>query len=139
MFETVHKEIYKTFDFIEKFDDFEKRLKKDLKKILNKNHDKGKFIYNTRRLSLQIFYKDIIYIYRDSIERKLIIKTSNNEFIVNLTIDEVLKKLDSRFKQCHRGCIYNKDRVPEKNYIDGYFITDTGEQVNMLSKKYRED
>ena len=77
--------------------------------------------------------------YRDSIERKLIIKTSNNEFIVNLTIDEIMNKLDSRFKQCHRGCIYNNDRVTEKNYIDGYFITDTGEQVNMLSKKYRED
>ena len=27
MFETVHKEIYKTFDFIEKFDNLDKRLK----------------------------------------------------------------------------------------------------------------
>ena len=61
MFETVHKEIYKTFDFIEKFDNFEKRLKKDLNKILNKNYDKEKFLYNTRRISLQIYFKDIIY------------------------------------------------------------------------------
>ena len=42
MFETVHKEIYKTFDFIEKFDDFEKRLKKDLKKIISKKYDNDK-------------------------------------------------------------------------------------------------
>lgn len=139
MFETVHKEIYKTFDFIEKFDDFENRLKKDLKKIVNKKYDNGKFIYNTRKISLQIFLKDILYIYRDTVDRKLIIKTSNNEFIVNLSINEILNMLDNRFKQCHRSCIINEDRVTEKNYVNGYFITDTGEQVDMLSKKYRED
>ena len=33
MFETVHKEIYKTFDFIEKFDNFENRLKNDIKTL----------------------------------------------------------------------------------------------------------
>lgn len=139
MFETVHKEIYKTFDFIEKFDELEKRLKKDLKKIINKKFDKGRFVYDNRRISLQIFYKDILYIYRDQVERKLIIKTTKNEFIVGLTINEIKDKLDSRFTQCHRACIINEDRITEKNYVDGYFITDTNEQVNMLSKKYRED
>lgn len=139
MFETVHKEIYKTFDFIEKFDNFEKRLKKDLKKIVNKKYDKGKFIYNTRKVSLQIFMKDIVYIYRDTVDRKLVIKTSNNEYIVNLSINEILDMLDNRFTQCHRSCIINEDRITEKNYVNGYFITDTGEQVDMLSKKYREE
>ena len=139
MFETVHKQIYKTFDFIEKFDDFEKRLKSDLKKIVSKKYDNGKFIYNTRRVSLQIFMKDIIYIYRDTVDRKLIIKTSNNEFIVNISINEIMELLDDRFTQCHRSCIINEDRVTEKNYVNGYFITDTGEQVDLLSKKYRKD
>lgn len=137
MFETVHKEIYKTFDFIEKFDNCEKRLIKDLKKIIKKKYDTGKFIYNTRKISLQIFMKDIIYIYRDTIDRKLIIKTSNNEFIVNLTINEILDKLDNRFSQCHRSCIINEDKITEKNYVEGYFITDSGEEVPLLSKKYR--
>ena len=86
MFEIVHKEIYKTFDFIEKFDNFEKRLKKDLKKIINKKHDNGKFIYKSRKLSLQIFLKDILYIYRDTIDRKLVMKTSNNESISSFFI-----------------------------------------------------
>ena len=51
----------------------------------------------------------------------------------------MLKSLDGRFEQCHKSCIINNDRVVEKNYTKGYFITDTGEQVNMLSKKYRSD
>ena len=54
-------------------------------------------------------------------------------------INEILGKLDSRFKQCHRSCIYNDERITEKNYAKGYFITDTGEQVDMLSRKFKED
>ena len=138
MFETVHKEIYKTFDFIEKFDNPEKRLKKDLKIIINKKNDIDKFIYETKKVSLQIYLKDIIYIYRDTIDRKLIIKTTNNEFVVAMTFDKITKLLDKRFKQCHRSCIINEDRINKKNFVEGYFVTDTGEQVNLLSKKYKE-
>ena len=139
MFESVHKEIYKTFDFIEKFVDLEKRLKKDIKKIISKKNDTGKFIYTTRKIELKIYFKDILYIYRDTVDRKLIIKTTNNEFIVNLSIKEIQDKLDTRFKMCHRSCIINDERITEKNYILGYFVTDTGEKVDMLSKKYREN
>ena len=139
MFETVHKEIYKTFDFIEKFNDMEKRLKKDLEKIEKRKYDKGKFIYNNRKISLQIYLKDIVYIIRDSEERKLIIKTTNNEFVFNMSMQEMLEKLDNRFAQCHRSCIINEDRIVEKNYIKGYFVTDAGEVITLLSRKFRGD
>ena len=78
-----------------------------------------------------------MYIYRDTVERKLIIKTTNNEFLVNMSIADILKKLDNRFTRCHKSCIINEDRVVEKNYSKGYFITDTSEVVDLLSKKYR--
>lgn len=137
MFETVHKEIYKTFDFIEKFDNFEVRLRKDLKKIISKKYDTDKFIYNNNKISLQIYLKDIIYVYRDTVDRKLVIKTTNNQFIVNMPINEIMEKLDDRFIQCHRSCIINDERIVEKNYAQGYFVTDTGEKVDMLSRKYQ--
>ena len=137
MFETVHKEIYKTFDFIEKFDNFEVRLRKDLKKIISKKYDTDKFIYNNNKISLQIYLKDIIYVYRDTVDRKLVIKTTNNQFIVNMPINEMMEKLDDRFIQCHRSCIINDERIVEKNYAQGYFATDTGEKVDMLSRKYQ--
>lgn len=137
MFETVHKEIYKTFDFIEKFDNFEVRLRKDLKKIISKKYDTDKFIYNNNKISLQIYLKDIIYVYRDTVDRKLVIKTTNNQFIVNMPINEMMEKLDDRFIQCHRSCIINDERIVEKNYAQGYFLTDTGEKVDMLSRKYQ--
>jgi len=137
MFESVHKEIYKTFDFIEKFVDLEKRLKRDIKKILSKKQDNGKFVYKTRKVELQVYYKDIIYIYRDTIDRKLFMKTSYNYFIIDMSMKEMKKMLDDRFIMCHRSCIINNERISEKNYVKGYFITDMGEKVDLLSKKYR--
>jgi oligoendopeptidase F len=39
MFEQVYRSIYKVFNFIEKYHNFEERLSKDLAKIVNKNYD----------------------------------------------------------------------------------------------------
>ena len=139
MFESVHRSIYEVFDFIEKFHDFDKRLKKDIREILKRNFDNKMFIYKANNVELSVYYRSILYIYRDTEERKLVIVTESNKYIVGLNIKDILELLDERFVQCHRSCIVNKDRIQEKNYKDGYFTLDTGEKVYMLSKKYKKD
>lgn len=139
MFETVYKTIYKVFNFIEKFDNMETRLEQDLKTIIRKNDDKKKFVYKNNKISLQIYLKDILYIYRDTIERKLVIMTTNNRYFVNMTIQNLLDLLDSRFKQVHRACIVNDERVRLYNWNEGYFELDNAEKVYMLSKTFRKE
>lgn len=139
MFETVYKTIYKVFNFIEKFDNMEIRLEQDLKVIIRKTDDKKKFTYTNNKISLQIYLKDILYIYRDTIERKLVIITTNNKYLVNMTIQNILKDLDSRFVQVHRACIANNERVTLYNWNEGYFELDNAEKVFMLSKSFRKD
>lgn len=138
MFESTHRSIYEVFDFIEKFHDFDKRLKKDIKEIIKRNFDNKMFKYNANNVELNVYYRAILYIYRDTEERKLVIVTPNNKYKVSLTIKEMLDYLDGRFVQCHRSCIVNKNRVEVKNYKEGYFILDTGEKVYMLSKMNRK-
>ncbi|MDE5539477.1 MAG: LytTR family transcriptional regulator DNA-binding domain-containing protein [Bacilli bacterium] len=136
MFESAHRTVYKVFDFIEKFHEFDKRLKTDIKAILKANFDNKMFIYKVNNVELSVYYKSILYIFRDTEDRKLIIVTdskNNNTYKVSLTIKEILPLLDSRFVQCHRSCIVNKTRVHKKNYKDGYFVLDNGEKVYMLS------
>lgn len=138
MFETVYKTIYKVFNFIEKFDNMEARLEEDLTVISKRNFDKEKFVYENNKISLQIYLKDILYIYRDTVERKLVIITTNNKYLVNLTIKEMLDKLDYRFKQVHRACIVNSERVRMFSWQNGYFELETGENIYMLSKSFRK-
>ena len=137
MFESAHRAIYEVFDFIEKFHEFDKRFKKDIKEILKRNFDNKMFIYKANNADLSIYYREILYIYRETNERKLVIVTKNNKYRITLSIKEVAKLLDERFIKCHRSCIVNKDKVEEKNYKEGYFTLNTGEKVYLLSKKYR--
>lgn len=138
MFETVYKTIYKVFNFIEKFDNMETRLETDLTAISRKTDDKEKFVYENNKISLQIYLKDILYIYRDTVERKLVIVTTNNKYLVSLTIQNMLERLDNRFRQTHRACIANKERVRMFDWQKGYFELETGEYVYMLSKTFRK-
>lgn len=139
MFESVHRSVYEVFDFIEKFHDFEKRFKKDIKEILKRNFDNKMFIYKANKGELSVYYRTILYIYRDTDERKLVIVTDTNEYKVALSIKEILPMLDKRFIQCHRSCIVNSNRVEEKNYKEGYFRLDNGEVVYMLSKMGKKE
>ena len=139
MFETVYKTIYKVFNFIEKFDNMDARLEQDLKTIVRKTDDKKKFIYINNKISLQIYMKDIMYIYRDTLERKLVIVTTNNRYLVSMTFQNLLEKLDSRFMQIHRACVVNDERIRLYNWNEGYFELDNTEKVYMLSKSFRKE
>lgn len=139
MFETVYRSVYEVFDFIEKFHNFESRLEHDIKLILDKNFDNKMFIYHGRNVDLHLYYKEILYIYRDTEDRKVIIVTPINKFSVGLSIHETLEKLDDRFRIVHRACIANTNRVKKYNWSEKYFVLDTGDKVDMLSKKYRKE
>lgn len=139
MFETVYRNVYEVFDFIEKFHDFDLRLKNDINMILKRNFDNKMFVYRGRNIDLHLYYKEILYIYRDTEDRKAVIVTSKNKFSISLSIQDTLAKLDSRFKMVHRACIVNLDRVQKFNWREKYFVLDTGHKVDMLSKKYRKE
>ncbi len=134
MFESAYRNVYAVFSFIEKFHDFDRRFKKDIRAILKRNFDNKMFKYNANNVELNLFYRAILYITRDTEERKLVIVTPTNKYKITMTIKEVMDLLDKRFVQCHRSCIVNKDHVEEKNYKEGYFVLDNGEKVYLLSK-----
>ena len=139
MFEQVYRTIYEVFDFIEKFDDMEKRLIKDIKLILSKKSDSKLFVYKTKRVELQVYLKDILYIYRDTYERKVLICTTHNVFELSLNLNQIIEKLDTRFRQVHRACIVNTERVNKYDWGKGEFILDNKTVVPMLSKKYKNE
>lgn len=139
MFETVYRNIYEIFDFIEKFHHMENRLKKDLKIIYKKNFDNKMFKYKNRNIDIQVFYRAITHIIRDKESRKLIINTDNNNYSLNLNVTDSLKYLDERFKQIHRACVVNTERVESYNWSKGCVVLDNGKRINMLSKKYKKE
>lgn len=139
MFETAYRNVYEIFDFIEKFYQLEKRLKKDLKIIYKKNFDNKMFKYKSRNVDIQIYYRAIKYIHRDKESRKLIICTDKNNYAVNINVSDAKEYLDERFQIVHRACIVNTERVEVYNWTKGYFVLEDGNKVHMLSKKYKKE
>ena len=118
-FERVYRNIYKVLDFIEKYKNMEERLSSDIKDVLNQDYDVNMFKYSTNQVDLQIYNKDILYIYRDTQKRKLVIVTTHNIF--------------------HRACIVNTKHVNLYKWNDGSFILDNNEEIFLLSKKYKNN
>lgn len=139
LFTYVHKSVFGVFDFIEKFMDYEKRLEKSLLKIVDRNFDNKILKYSSKNVELNIFYRNIKYIYRDTVTRKLNVVTTGSTFVVNMNITEMLSKLDERFKLCHRACIVNTDKVEEYNFKNKLIKLDTGEEIDYLSKAKRNE
>lgn len=139
MFETVFRTVPDVFDFIEKFHDFDKKLKFDIEKIFKKNFDYKMLKIKSKNINIRIYYRSILYIYRDTTTRKLNVVTKNNTYIVNLSIQEMLELLDERFIIVHRACIVNSSYVSQLDWNDNSFVLETGEKINLLSKKYKKE
>lgn len=125
--------------FINKFDDFENRLNKSLTKSLELLKHKNVIRFSDRSTLYTININDILYITKESFERKTIIKTDYTEFKVNNSLAEIIGMLDERFIQTHRACYINSDRKVKIDKIKRIITFDNGETVDLLSEKYRKE
>lgn len=135
---TILKDEIMCLSFINKFDDCEKRLTVVLKKALKLLNRKTMLKFEEKSIIYTIPLDDILYITRDTIERKCIIKTEYSEFKTYKTLQELKTMLDGRFIQTHRACLINKDRITIKNYRKKIITFDTGETTNLISDKYKK-
>ena len=125
--------------FINKFEDSFERLKTSLLKALQILNIKTKLHFEERGVIYNISLNDILYITRDSIERKSIIKTAKNEYRTYKTLLELSSMLDERFMQTHRACIVNKERVATINSMKKTILFDNGLSIDLLSDKYKKE
>ena len=146
IFLTAHEELGNTIlkkdlmflSFINKFDDLENRLMKSLNKSLDLLHKKQVLRFTDRSVLYTIKINDILYITKESFERKTVIKTDYCEFKVNKSLAEIISMLDDRFIQTHRACYINTDRKVSIDKINRIIKFDNGETIDLLSDSYRK-
>ena len=136
---TYKRWINNIFDFLPNIYEYPKKILLDLKQILDNFYIGNMFKYENRKFSLNIYYDNILFIYRDTCERKVVIVTDNYKYNLCMSLTELKDHLDNRFKQVHRACLLNMCRVQEYNWANNYYILDTGKKIELLSKKYRND
>lgn len=125
------------FAFINKFEDFEARLRKNIDLSLATLNKKKFLEIKDKKAYYRLSLDSILYITRDSVERKTIIYTDNNKHVINKPLKDIEIDLDDRFVKTHRACIINKNRLAELNYKEKEIIFDNGTKIDYLSKKYK--
>ena len=125
--------------FLSKFDDFENKLYNSINKALGFMHHKRVIKFNDKGVIYTIPIDDILYVTRESISRKSIIKTSYAEYNVNLTLKEIVDLSENCLVQTHRCCFVNMDRVRVIDKHDSVIEFDNGESIDLLSSNFKKE
>lgn len=146
MFLTAHDELGNVvlkddlmfLSFINKFDDFESRLNECLKKTLKIFEHKQIIRISERNIVYTINLDDILYITKDSFERKTIIVTINGEIRTSKSLNSIMGLLDDRFIQTHRACYINKDKVLTIDKTNKLIKFNSGKTTDLLSDRFKK-
>jgi DNA-binding LytR/AlgR family response regulator len=134
--ETIMKSDFLFLSFINKFDQCEERLFTALRQCLRLLGVKKNIKFKDNGILYTISLNDILYITRDSVDRKCIIKTDYSEFRVNMSLRELYGLLDNNFIKTHRSCIANKERIVAFNKNDKVIRFDEGTEIDLVSSKF---
>ena len=125
--------------FINKFDNFASRLRLSLDTAMKLMNKRQMLRFEDRGSIYSIDYNKILYITTDTVARKTIIVTDNNEYRVNNPMSYFLEILNNDFCQSHKSCIINKRRVSNINNNSNIIIFDNGVSIDLLSNKYKKE
>ena len=125
--------------FINKFDNCENRLTKSIDKALKMFKIKQTIRFKDNGILYSIPLDDILYITRDSIERKCIIVTDYNEFKVGKNLNELEKMVNDNFIKTHRACLINKKRVVSYNKSKRMATFDNGTKTYLISTRFDKE
>ncbi len=133
------KQEFMFLSFICKFDDYEQKLSESIKKALKIVGQKLVLSITDSGVIYNIPIDDILYITRDSVDRKCIIKTDYTEFRVNRSLSEMLVEVGSKFKQSHRACIINMERFRKMDKRKKLITFDSGDTIDLVNDDFKKE
>ena len=134
--QVIIKEEFLFLSFINKFDDCENRLIKAIKMAQKIIKTKKTIRFKDGGVLYTIDLDDILYVTKNSGERKSIIKTDYSEFRVNKNLIELHDMLSDDFVQTHRACIVNRSRVASYAKSKQLITFDNGEWTDVISSRF---
>lgn len=121
-------------DFVSKFDDCNKSLERAINKALELVNKKKVIKFDTSGATYIVYLSDILYIERDTVDRKCIIHTVNNIIPTSKSLNELSKELGSDFYLCHRSCLVNLLNIDYVIWKDSIVYFKNGTSMDLVSR-----
>ena len=136
---TILKSQFMCLTFISKYDNYVGNLNSALKNAVKMAGSKQAIRFHDQGILYTIPLADILYVTRESVERKCVIKTDYSLFKINKNLYDLKDGLNNSFVQSHRACIVNIDRVVSVDSRNRIITFDNGETIDLLSANYKKD
>ncbi len=125
--------------FVNKFDNMDKRLNDVLHKAIDLVKMKRTIRIEDGTNTYIIDLNDILYLTKETFDRKTTIKTDYTEYRVRKSLSTLKEMLDDRFIQTHRACIVNRNRISRIDRSNRMIYFDNGDCIDLLSDKYKKE
>ena len=125
--------------FVNKFDNMNKRLNEVLHKAIDLVKMRRTIKIEDGTNTYIIDLNDILYLTKETFDRKTTIKTDYAEYKVRKSLAQIYEMLDDRFIYSHRACIVNKTRISRIDRSKRIVYFDNGEYTDLLSDKYKKE
>ena len=132
------KEKLLIFDFISKFDNYEKRLTDSINLVIKNLNCRSALVFKQDKEIYHIKYDNILYIFRDNAKDKTKIKSIDKEYYVRDTLTNVTKQLDNRFYQTHRACYVNLNNIKCADFKNDIIYFTNDDSIDYLSRNYKK-
>ena len=132
-FEAVKAQIM-LLDFISKYNNCENSLSHAIRKAVSKLNDKKVFTFEINNVTNRVFISDIIYIVKEPSDKKCTIKTTYNEIVINMPLNQIFEQLKGKLYFSHRSCLVNIDRIIKVDWKENIITFDTGATIDLISR-----
>lgn len=125
--------------FINKFEDLKYELRTALKDACHYLKTNKVIRITDSNVTYNIRLSKVLYITKDSVDRKTIVKLDNTEYRLNLSLKSMKELLGDKFIQTHRSCYVNENRVDKINHRNKTITFDNGLVIDLLSSTYEKE
>jgi len=133
------KQRLQILDFVNKQFEAEKNLHELFDICLNQLKISDNFKYKIGKVDYNISFDKILYIYKDTVERKCILVTDKTEHKIPLNLVKVKELLNDDFIFTHKACIVNSKRVDAYVWNENKIIFDNGMEAPFLSRTHKKE
>lgn len=120
--------------FISKYDECEKQLMSAIKTAIRIIGNKKSITFETSGIFHRVYLDDILYISKDTVDRKCVITTTYEEYAVSKTLNQMLEEIDERFYLSHRSCLVNTDRIKTIDWKQNVIYFEQNKATNLISR-----
>lgn len=125
--------------FINKFENLKEELTESLREAMHFFETDKVLRITDSNVTYNIRLNSILYITRDSLDRRTIVKCEKNEYRLKINLTDMKELLGATFVQTHRSCYVNKNRIATVDHKNRVITFDNGITVDLLSDTYRKD